>query len=89
MIYNIYIYRYRYKYRYRYRKRYSRNTIFAITTIYLPLFFGCFLEAFALCRDYSPPVGYIPTMINPILDLHYGKYSLFLSFICISFWLIL
>lgn len=30
------------------------------------------LESFVLCQNYSPPEGYIPTMINPILGLNYG-----------------
>lgn len=37
--------------------------------------FTVYIEAFALCRDYTPPLGYIPTMINPILDLHYGNHN--------------
>lgn len=30
-----------------------------------------FLESFVVCEDYRPPVGYIPTMVNPLLDLSY------------------
>lgn len=26
------------------------------------------IEAFAVCRDYSPPEGYTPNMSNPLLD---------------------
>lgn len=26
------------------------------------------VEAFVICRDYSPPEGYIPQMINPVVD---------------------
>ncbi|XP_010726322.1 putative tRNA (cytidine(32)/guanosine(34)-2'-O)-methyltransferase, partial [Meleagris gallopavo] len=26
------------------------------------------IEAFVVCRDYSPPEGYVPTMDNPLLD---------------------
>ncbi|NXI63595.1 TRM7 methyltransferase, partial [Anseranas semipalmata] len=25
-------------------------------------------EAFVVCRGYSPPEGYVPTMDNPLLD---------------------
>jgi len=31
------------------------------------------LESFVLCQHYSPPEGYVPTMINPILGLNYDK----------------
>jgi tRNA (cytidine32/guanosine34-2'-O)-methyltransferase len=31
------------------------------------------LEAFILCQNYSPPEGYTPTMINPMLDKHYDE----------------
>lgn len=29
------------------------------------------IESFVVCQDYSPPEGYIPTMVNPLLDLSY------------------
>ncbi|XP_042237191.1 putative tRNA (cytidine(32)/guanosine(34)-2'-O)-methyltransferase [Homarus americanus] len=29
------------------------------------------IEAFVVCEDYSPPSGYTPTMVNPLLDLSY------------------
>ncbi|CAL4076311.1 unnamed protein product, partial [Meganyctiphanes norvegica] len=29
------------------------------------------LESFVVCREYQPPQGYIPTMVNPLLDLSY------------------
>jgi hypothetical protein len=29
-------------------------------------------EAFVVCRNYRPPIGYEPTMIDPLLDRHYG-----------------
>lgn len=29
------------------------------------------LESFVVCREYQPPEGYIPTMVNPLLDLSY------------------
>ncbi|XP_076053419.1 tRNA (cytidine(32)/guanosine(34)-2'-O)-methyltransferase-like isoform X2 [Oratosquilla oratoria] len=29
------------------------------------------IESFVVCQDYSPPEGYIPTMMNPLLDLSY------------------
>ena len=28
-------------------------------------------EAFVLCQNYSPPEGYVPTIIHPMLDLGY------------------
>eukprot|EP00842_Homolaphlyctis_polyrhiza_P007071 jgi/Hompol1/953/HPOL_002612-RA len=29
------------------------------------------IESFIVCRNYTPPPGYTPTMINPLLDLDY------------------
>ncbi|XP_037789894.1 putative tRNA (cytidine(32)/guanosine(34)-2'-O)-methyltransferase [Penaeus monodon] len=29
------------------------------------------IESFVVCQDYSPPDGYTPTMVNPLLDLSY------------------
>ncbi|XP_004365220.2 cell division protein [Capsaspora owczarzaki ATCC 30864] len=29
------------------------------------------IEAFVVCRGYSPPVGFVPTMANPLLDQQY------------------
>eukprot|EP01116_Phalansterium_solitarium_P005964 TRINITY_DN18288_c0_g1_i1.p1 TRINITY_DN18288_c0_g1~~TRINITY_DN18288_c0_g1_i1.p1 ORF type:complete len:467 (+),score=160.08 TRINITY_DN18288_c0_g1_i1:27-1403(+) len=31
------------------------------------------IEAFILCQNYSPPEGYVPTELSPMLDLEYGK----------------
>lgn len=31
----------------------------------------CFVEAFVVCQNYSPPDGYVPTMANPLLDHKY------------------
>eukprot|EP01114_Cavostelium_apophysatum_P021270 TRINITY_DN7376_c0_g1_i1.p1 TRINITY_DN7376_c0_g1~~TRINITY_DN7376_c0_g1_i1.p1 ORF type:complete len:302 (+),score=75.15 TRINITY_DN7376_c0_g1_i1:47-952(+) len=31
------------------------------------------IEAFVLCQNYRPPEGYVPTMINPMLDKHYDE----------------
>jgi tRNA (cytidine32/guanosine34-2'-O)-methyltransferase len=33
------------------------------------------IEAFIVCEDYQPPKDYVPSMINPILDLHYGNFD--------------
>lgn len=30
------------------------------------------VESFVVCKNYQPPSGYEPTMIDPLLDLHYG-----------------
>ncbi|KAJ3370746.1 putative tRNA (cytidine(32)/guanosine(34)-2'-O)-methyltransferase [Allomyces arbusculus] len=30
------------------------------------------IEAFVVCQDYAPPVGYVPTMKNPMLDVDYN-----------------
>ncbi|KAJ8329724.1 tRNA (uridine-2'-O-)-methyltransferase trm7 [Batrachochytrium dendrobatidis] len=30
------------------------------------------IESFIVCRNYSPPAGYVPTMANPLLDLDYN-----------------
>ncbi|KAJ3187853.1 putative tRNA (cytidine(32)/guanosine(34)-2'-O)-methyltransferase [Gaertneriomyces sp. JEL0708] len=30
------------------------------------------IEAFIVCQNYSPPEGYVPTMMNPLLDAEYG-----------------
>ncbi|KAK4324782.1 hypothetical protein Pmani_004591 [Petrolisthes manimaculis] len=29
------------------------------------------IESFVVCKNYRPPDGYIPTMVNPLLDLSY------------------
>jgi len=29
------------------------------------------IEAFVVCQEYAPPPGYVPTMMNPLLDNHY------------------
>ncbi|KAG0162718.1 putative tRNA (cytidine(32)/guanosine(34)-2'-O)-methyltransferase, partial [Apophysomyces sp. BC1015] len=29
------------------------------------------IEAFIVCQGYQPPEGYTPTMVNPLLDMHY------------------
>ncbi|KAI9091701.1 FtsJ-like methyltransferase-domain-containing protein, partial [Phlyctochytrium arcticum] len=31
------------------------------------------IEAFIVCQNYTPPAGYIPTMLNPLLDLTYDE----------------
>jgi len=36
------------------------------------------IEAFIVCQNYSPPEGYVPTMVSPMLDHHYG-----ILFICL------
>ncbi|KAJ3126183.1 putative tRNA (cytidine(32)/guanosine(34)-2'-O)-methyltransferase [Nowakowskiella sp. JEL0407] len=30
------------------------------------------IESFIVCQNYTPPQGYVPTMINPLLDFTYG-----------------
>lgn len=32
------------------------------------------IEAFAVCRNYSPPEGYLPTMFNTLMEDQCGKY---------------
>lgn len=32
-------------------------------------------EAFVVCRNYSPPQGYVPTMDNPLLDPDGGEFK--------------
>jgi hypothetical protein len=32
-------------------------------------------ESFVLCQHYTPPQGYVPTIINPMLDYQYGTLS--------------
>lgn len=34
----------------------------------------CCAEAFVLCQKYAPPPGYVPTIINPMLDYQYCIY---------------
>ncbi|XP_068228503.1 tRNA (cytidine(32)/guanosine(34)-2'-O)-methyltransferase-like [Palaemon carinicauda] len=29
------------------------------------------IESFVVCKDYGPPPGYVPTMVNPLLDHNY------------------
>eukprot|EP01126_Amoeba_proteus_P015011 TRINITY_DN16668_c0_g1_i1.p1 TRINITY_DN16668_c0_g1~~TRINITY_DN16668_c0_g1_i1.p1 ORF type:complete len:298 (+),score=78.16 TRINITY_DN16668_c0_g1_i1:71-964(+) len=31
------------------------------------------IESFVVCQNYKPPVGYVPTMLNPMLDMHYSS----------------
>lgn len=31
------------------------------------------IESFVVCRNYSPPEGYVPTMITPLADKNYGS----------------
>jgi len=33
------------------------------------------IEAFVVCQNYSPPEGYTPTMINPLLDHSYTDFN--------------
>lgn len=33
-------------------------------------------EAFIVGQGYRPPEGYTPTMVNPLLDMNYGMFSL-------------
>merc|ERR1712137_556840 len=30
------------------------------------------IESFVVCRNYSPPAGFVPCMMSPLLDQHYG-----------------
>ncbi|CAL1295832.1 unnamed protein product [Larinioides sclopetarius] len=33
------------------------------------------IEAFAVCEGYHPPEGYVPNMMNPLLDLQYDNFN--------------
>merc|ERR1712112_609594 len=33
------------------------------------------IEAFVVCQDYTPPPGYVPTMVNPLLDHKYTDFN--------------
>merc|ERR1719167_744372 len=33
------------------------------------------IESFVVCQNYSPPEGYIPTMVNPLLDHSYTDFN--------------
>ena len=33
------------------------------------------IESFVVCQGYSPPEGYVPTMINPLLDHTYTDFN--------------
>ncbi|GFQ88323.1 hypothetical protein TNCT_472471 [Trichonephila clavata] len=33
------------------------------------------IEAFAVCEEYDPPEGYVPNMMNPLLDLQYDDFN--------------
>lgn len=33
------------------------------------------IEAFVVCESYTPPEGYIPNMMNPLLDLNYDAFN--------------
>lgn len=45
------------------------------------------LESFVLCRGYKPPEGYVPTMIDPMLDFSYEESNpeLGVNKLCIPF----
>ncbi|KAJ9059342.1 tRNA (uridine-2'-O-)-methyltransferase trm7, variant 2 [Entomophthora muscae] len=34
------------------------------------------VEAFVVCQNYSPPEGYVPSMVNPMMDLSYSIHLL-------------
>merc|ERR1711915_493018 len=33
------------------------------------------IEAFVVCQGYTPPPGYVPTMLNPLLDHKYTDFN--------------
>lgn len=33
------------------------------------------IEAFAVCKNYTPPEDYVPNMMNPLLDNSFGDWS--------------
>ena len=33
------------------------------------------IESFVVCQNYHPPEGYVPTMINPLLDHSYTDFN--------------
>lgn len=33
------------------------------------------IEAFVVCQNYNPPKGYVPTMVNPLLDHEYCDFN--------------
>ena len=33
------------------------------------------IESFVVCQGYSPPPGYVPTMVNPLLDHTYTDFD--------------
>ncbi|KAF7721866.1 putative tRNA (cytidine(32)/guanosine(34)-2'-O)-methyltransferase [Apophysomyces ossiformis] len=37
------------------------------------------IEAFIVCQGYQPPEGYTPTMVNPLLDMHYDGMNEFVG----------
>lgn len=39
------------------------------------------IEAFVVCKNYSPPKDYIPRLIDPLLDHSYGNPSIILFLI--------
>jgi tRNA (cytidine32/guanosine34-2'-O)-methyltransferase len=51
----------------------------AVSELLLPV-----TEAFVVCKGYACPEGYIPTMINPLLDLNYGNLYRPLTFFSLS-----
>ena len=32
-------------------------------------------QAFVVCQEYQPPPGYVPTMVNPLLDHAYTDFN--------------
>jgi tRNA (cytidine32/guanosine34-2'-O)-methyltransferase len=37
------------------------------------------IESFVVAQNYSPPLDFVPTMIDPMLDHHYGRCTHILS----------
>ena len=58
------------------KPRSSRNSSIevGIGSSYIQYFPTFQLQAFVVCQNYSPPPGYTPTMLNPLLD-HKVSYS--------------
>jgi tRNA (cytidine32/guanosine34-2'-O)-methyltransferase len=39
------------------------------------MFLYLFSKAFVVCQQYEPPAGYVPTMVNPLLDHAYTDFN--------------
>ena len=57
------------------KPRSSRNSSIEVSCLYHYSIMHCIIQAFVVCQGYSPPPGYTPTMLNPLLDHKYTDFN--------------